>query len=351
ITENKTKALLYEWDYSRYSTKFVADTPYTATITVETIQHTFCQTTNFTFKAYGLEAKINNAESSSETIPAGGQADYTVSIRNTGSSYESGTVRVTLSISISPSGLHEWNITLDGESNEINTTGNLSYPDFDLSGGNTKLLILTVKSLNVIGEVGENWYCGVDIKIEFVGHPEETKILFSTTYLTPPYKIDVGWTETYDDPYYVLVDVSYHLYINVTSMGTMPDTVNFTLSCTNQNGWDISLEPETVNLSPYHQTGYYNSNVKLTVKPSSGAGEDTAFVNITAYSKGFEQDYNKSLTCKYLTLNLSRAFGITMDVELKGTGEVDVKDSDGEAIYEVSIKTNDNTTHTVDLNA
>ena len=356
ITANKEKELLYEWDYSKYS--FVAGTPYTATVTVDTVQHTFTQTTSFNFSAYGLEAKIDDDPSkASETILAGSQADYTISMRNTGASKAD--VRVTLTIFVvTPGGLHEWNISLDGKSKEVNTTtatsvnpANLSYPDFELSGGSPKSLTLTAESLGP-EDVGENWYCKVDIKIEFVGHSEiEPETLSATTYLAPPYKIDVDWTKTYNDPYYVLVDVQSYLYVNVTNMGTMPDTVNFTLNYTNPDVWGITLEPKTVNLSSFHHSGYYNSNVKLTVKPSSGAGEDTTFVNITACSKGFAQGYNETLTRKYLTLNLSRAFGITMDVELKGTGEVDVKDSDGKAIYEVSIKTNDNTTHTVDLNA
>ncbi|MCG2826049.1 MAG: hypothetical protein L6265_05600, partial [Thermoplasmatales archaeon] len=344
ITANKEKELLYEWDYSGYSESFVADTPYTATITVETVQHTFTQTTSFNFSAYGLEAKIDDDPSkASETILAGSQADYTISMRNTGASKAD--VRVTLTIFVvTPGGLHEWNISLDGKSKEVNTTtatsvnpANLSYPDFELSGGSPKSLTLTAESLGP-EDVGENWYCMVDVKVEFVGHSEiEPETLSATTYLAPPYKISLDWTETPDDLYYALVDVSSTLYVKVTNMGTMPDTVNLSLNYTNHDMWDITLEPQVVNLSSFHQTGYYNSGIKLTVKPSSVAGEGTAFVNITAYSKGFGS-YNESLTRKYLTLNLSRAFGITMDVELKGTGEVDVKDFDGEAIYEVVIK-------------
>jgi uncharacterized membrane protein len=104
-------------------------------------------------------------------------------------------------------------------------------------------------------------------------------------------------------------------------------------------------------LSKFHQTGYYNSSIKLNVKPSSGAGEDTTFVNITAYSKGFGS-YNESLTRKYLTLNLSRAFGISsLSIIANGSENVDVKNSSGKVTYEVNITTNDNTNHTVDLTA
>ncbi|MDI6917436.1 MAG: hypothetical protein QMC80_06530 [Thermoplasmatales archaeon] len=349
ITENKTKSLLYEWDYSKYSKSFVANEPYIANVTVTTVQgHIFYKTTSFNFSAYGLEAEIDSEASASETILAGTQADYTISIRNTGSSKESVTVRMTLTISVSPSGQHKWNISIDGKSKEVNTTDNILYPDFDLSGGSTEPLILTAKSLNITGEVGENWYCRVDIKIEFVGL-DETKTLFSTTYLAPPYKINLDWTKKPDDPYYALVDVSSTLYVNVTNMGTMPDTVNLTLNHTNPEGWEVTLAPQTVNLSSFHHSGYYNSNVRLTVKPS-GTGEDTAFVNITAYSKGFGH-YNETLTRKYLTLNLSKAFGITMAVVPKGSENVDVKNSSGQVTYDVSIETNDNTTHTVKLTA
>ncbi|MBU4256152.1 MAG: hypothetical protein KKB04_02700, partial [Candidatus Thermoplasmatota archaeon] len=349
ITENKTKPLLYEWDYSKYSTKFVADTPYIATITVETVQlHTFTKTTNFTFKAYGLEAKIDNDVSASETITAGNQTDYIISIRNTGAS--EATVNVTLSIFVSPSGQHSWNISLNGKSKEVNTTGNLLYPDFKLTGGYTKSLILTTNSLNVTGEVGDDWECIINIKVKF--GTEETGLLLATTVLAPPHKIDINWTNTLDDPYYVLVDVSSSLSIDVTNMGSLPDTVDLTLNYTNYGVWDITFKngwknTTTEKLNPYRYTlGGYEEEVKLIIIASSeGENEATISVNIIACSQG-----NKSVR-DYLTLNLSRAFGITMDVELKGTGEADVKDSDGEAIYEVSIKTNDNTTHTVDLNA
>ncbi|MBU2565672.1 MAG: hypothetical protein KJ655_05415, partial [Candidatus Thermoplasmatota archaeon] len=353
ITENKTKEELYKWDYSKYSKNFVADKQYTANVTVTTVQgHIFYQTTNFTFSAYGLEAKIDNDVSASETITAGNQTDYTISIRNAGSSDKETDVKITLIISVSPLGLHEWNITLADKSIETNTTGSFMHEFFNFQGGDTKSLILTAKSLNVTGEVGDYWDCSIKITIEFVGTPE-IKDLFSTTHLAPPHKIDINWSKTLDDPCYVLVDVSSSLSIDVTNMGSLPDTVDLTLNYTNYGVWDITFKngwknTTTEKLNPYRYTlGGYEEEVKLIIIASSeGENEATISVNITACSQG-----NKSVR-DYLTLNLSRAFGIKpLSVESQGSESVDVKDSSGQVIYEVSIKTNDNTTHTVDLNA
>lgn len=353
ITENKTKEELYKWGYSDYRSQFVADKPYTATITVKTVQHTFTQTTSFNFSAYGLEAKIDK---SYETITAGNQTDYTIIIRNTGSFPEppggyTG-VSVKVNIEISPRDLHTWNISLADKSIETNTTGSFTHEFFNFKGGDTKSLVLTAKSLNVIGEVGDDWNCRVDIVVDFTEDDEKPKMLSSWTYLAPPHKIDINWAKALDDPYYVLVDVESCLYVNVTNMGSLSDTVDLTLNYTNDGVWDIAFKngqknTTTKKLNPYRYTlGGYEEKVELIIIASSeGENEATTSVNITACSQG-----NKSVR-DYLTLNLSRAFGITMDVELKGTGEVDVKDSNGEAFYEISIKTNDNTTHTVDLKA
>ncbi len=356
--EAKTGDYECSWDYSGVSSSLIPG-EYTAILNVVTHQHTFYRTRNFNFSAYGLEAKIDDDPSkASETILASSQADYTISMRNTGASKAD--VRVTLTIFVvTPGGLHEWNISLDGKSKEVNTTtatsvnpANLSYPDFELSGGSPKSLTLTAESLGP-EDVGENWYCMVDVKVEFVGHSEiGPETLSATTYLAPPYKISLDWVETPDDPYYALVDVSTTLYVKATNMGTMPDTVNLSFSYTNHDDWDITLEPQIVNLSSFHQTGYYNSGIKLTVKPSSGTGEDTAFVNITAYSKGFWEGHNETLTRKYLTLNLSRAFGISSFNPVSPNIEsVDVKVGDGQATYTLKLETNDNTTHTVKLTA
>ncbi len=349
--KNETESL-YEWDYSDYSTDFVADELYTATITVETIQHTFYQTTSFTFDAYGLEAKIDDENSASETITAGNQTDYTTNIRNTGSSHESTDVNITLAITVSPPGLHEWNITLADKSIETNTTGSFMYEFFNFQGGDTKSLMLTVKSLSVTGDVGDDWDCSIKITIKFVGTPE-IKDLFSTTHLAPPHKIDINWSKTPDDPCYVLVDVSFSLYIDVTNMGSLPDTVNLTLSYTNDAVWDITFKngwenTTTEKLNPYRYTldGYEEEVELIIIAFSEGENEATTSVNITACSQG-----NKSVR-DYLTLNLSRAFGISsFNLVSPDIESVDVKVGDGQATYTLKLETNDNTTHTVKLDA
>ncbi|MDI6709048.1 MAG: hypothetical protein QME47_08205, partial [Candidatus Thermoplasmatota archaeon] len=340
----------YKWNYSGESSRLKAG-DYTARLNVITHQHTFYKTINFTFIACALDSWSNRTY---ETILVGKSASYAVAIRNTGSYDTKVTINISFDIQIIPGGSHLWNITVFDKDRGVivgnvstNASRSLYYDVYNFNGGSTKNLILTVTSADTT--IGVDWKCRVDLHARSItpDHEANAPPVTIFTYIAAPYEINITWSKRYD---YILVNRLYQLELTVINLGSMPDSVEIVLNYTNKAVWNITLEKDIVeNLNPYGSPGYL-STVKLNVTADTTAGADNTTLNITAESVYAPLDYKANWTnktLKYLTLELKRAFGISLPDVGEYTKNVDVKVSQDQAQYTIALETNDEIPHLV----
>jgi len=364
----KTETGDYEckWDYTNNSPTLKAG-EYVANLSVTTQnQHTFYQTTSFTFIGCALDSWTNYTAPA--TILVGKSASYAITIRNTGSFNTKVTINISFDIQVIPLYTHLWNVSVFDKdkgknvgSVDTNASKSLFYNVDNFGGGDTKNLILTVSSIDTT--IGTDWKCRVDVNARSTdpNHPAEAPSLTLFTKIAAPYEINGTWIKKDN---YVLVNTLYQFEINVTNLGANVDAVKLTFRYTNEDIWNITFigypvqNVQNASITTSDLNPQSSAEVVFNVMASDISkemGEAPTVINITAESVRAPPEYKANYTnktLKYLPpLEVKRAFGIKMDVELKGTGKVDVKDSDGKEFYDISIKTNDNTKHIVDLTA
>lgn len=321
----KTGSYEYAWNYSKYSKSLVPDSIYIANLTVRVAQHTFYRATNFTFSPYGVYCTIDKKET--EFVRPDETGGCSIEITNTGGATD--TLDVSIEQYPSPSD-KRWNISYGlpptltlspGVKHEFKL---YATPPAGATNGSCKIIITATSGGN------RSKMDDVEFRVEIV----------------KPWEVNLDWRLSYTQPFLVVSGYTYKFSIKVTNRGGNNDVFNLTVTKPlDWTDWDISLDKYTLALDRWRGTRYYDY-VNLTVIPKD-SGVPGNMINITGESQGAAL-HGEGIRYSNISLRLQRVQGIELSAD-SYSKEVDVKISDAQASYTITISTNDDTTHTVTL--